>query len=101
MWKVEYEPNVAVEMKEDFKNGFITKDDITVIKTWAMEIQEYGPEHIQRSQLWDDHALEKEWMGCRSSCFSLKGRIIYRIENDKILVRVIRVTGRHDYGKGF
>jgi len=27
---------------------------------------------------------------------SLKGRIIYRIENDKILIRVVKTTGTHD-----
>lgn len=100
MWKVEYETNVADEMKKDFAQGLITKDDIAVIKAWAQEIQEYGPEHIQSSKLWDDHPLEKEWAGYRSSCFSLKGRIIYRIENEKILIKVVRITGSHDYRKG-
>jgi mRNA-degrading endonuclease YafQ of YafQ-DinJ toxin-antitoxin module len=99
MWKIEYSSQVAAELKIDFAKGLLTKEDITVIKAWALEIQEYGPEYIQKSRLWDDHALEKEWIGHRSSCFSLKGRIIYRVESDKILIMVVKITGSHDYRK--
>lgn len=99
-WKVEYEPKVAKELKMDFARGWITKEDITVMKVWTQEIQEHGPEYIQASRLWGDHALEKEWTGFRSSCFSLRGRIIYKIENSKVLITVVRLTGIHDYRKG-
>src|SRR4051812_31303588 len=99
-WKVEYELPVAGQLKLDFKEGRISSEDISLLKSWVREIEELGPESIQKRRLWDDHPLEREWEGYRSSCFSLKGRIIYRIENEKVIVRVVRIPTEHDYGKG-
>lgn len=99
-WKVEYEREVELALHKDFSSGRITREDIVLLKTWVREMVEHGPEYIQESRIWDDHPLEKEWRGYRSSCFSSSGRIIYRIENDKIVVRVVRITPSHDYRRG-
>jgi len=58
-----------------------------------------GPEYIQNSKRWDDHALSYEWEGFRASCFSGAGRIIYKIIQDLVIVEVHRVTPDHDYKK--
>ena len=50
---------------------------------------------------WRDHPLTREWSGYRASCFSLEGRIIYRIlDEDEIEVcEIERITPNHDYSK--
>lgn len=99
-WKIEYEAEVKTQLKQDFATGKLTKEDVILLKIWAKEVEEHGPEHLQKNKIWDDHPLEKEWAGYRSSCFSYSGRIIYRVEGDKIIVRVVRITPNHDYKKG-
>ena len=99
-WKIEYAPEVGSQMKQDFAAGKLTSEDVTLLKLWANEVEEHGPDHIRENKVWDDHPLEKEWAGHRSSCFSYKGRIIYRVKKNRIIVHVVRITLTHDYRKG-
>ena len=43
-----------------------------------------------------DEALRGEWKGFRSSRLSDQYRVIYTVENDSVLVKVMKVTP-HDY----
>ena len=83
----------------DVRAGRITKDDIDVIKRWTIKVEEEGPESLWQSEYWGDHPLSGEWQGYRSSCFSNSGRIIYRIFDDRVEVRVVRLTPDHNYRK--
>jgi len=87
--------------KKDFEKGLFTKDDLIVLKLWAKEMEEFGPKYIQDSYEWRDHALERQWQGYRASCFSIAGRIIYRILDQKKveICEVERITPDHDYKK--
>ncbi len=99
-WKIEYDSTVEIQLRQNFATGKLTKEDVALLKLWSIEVEEHGPKHLQKNKIWDDHPLEKEWAGHRSSCFSYKGRIIYRVDGVKIIVRVVRITLEHDYKKG-
>lgn len=99
MWKVVMSQLCEKQLKLDFKNGLFTKEDGDVIKLWIHEITLYGPEYIQKSKKWDDHELYAEWAKHRSSCFSRRGRIIYKEVDDSIEITVVKITPNHDYSK--
>jgi len=87
--------------KSDFKKGLFSQDDGIVLKAWIREMKQFGPEYIANSSQWRDHPLERKWAGYRASCFSIEGRIIYRIidENTVEVCEVERITPNHDYSK--
>lgn len=97
-WKVEYEPSVKGKLKKQLLSGVLTKDDLRVLVKWVNEIELYGLEHVQ-TYYWNDHPLDAEWTGLRSASFSLLGRIIYRVENARLIIMVVRVTATHNYRK--
>ena len=70
-----------------------------VINSWIRQVTFHGPESIRGDYKWADHALSDEWNGCRSSAFSNRGRILYRIEEQIIKVLIARITDVHDYEK--
>ena len=83
-----------------FDNGSLSLSDCEVIATWIKQIQEFGPDSLRtRSNFWYDHDLFDEWIGHQASAYSFEGRIIYKVENKKILVVVVKITASHDYSK--
>ncbi len=97
-WKVGYESHIKTEIKNQLTQGVLTKDDLQALAKWVSEIETYGLDHVQ-TDYWNDHALEAEWVGLRSASFSLRGRIIYRVENERLIVMVVRITANHNYRK--
>lgn len=97
-WKVEYGPFVEEELRKQLHCGVLTKDDLKALFKWVNEVELYGLEHVQ-TYYWNDHPLEAEWAGLRSASFSLLGRIIYRVENTRLIIMVVRVTATHNYRK--
>ena len=98
MWSVLFTAKAEKEIKQQYKDGKITDDDREVISTWIKQVVEFGPDSLRLSgNFWHDHDLEANWKGFRSSAFSYKGRIIYKVEKKKITVKVVRVTSTHDY----
>ena len=87
------------KFEADFKKGLFSKEDGEVLKAWAREMEKFGPEYIATSSNWRDHSLEHKWSGYRASCFSIKGRIIYRIIDERTIevCEVERITPTHDY----
>ena len=116
-WDIERDAAVDASMKSDFNEGNLTKEDITVIGAWVDQVEAYGPDSLRQVwtskdmmsaevldrepsvvNLWNDHDLEGDLKGGRSSSFSKLGRIIYKIESGKIrVVRVLKVTPNHKY----
>ena len=88
-----------IELRELLENGNITKEDVKILLRWLDEMEELGPAHIEASNHWHDHELEREWRGFRSSAFSSSGRVIYKIEHYKIIVEVYKITIDHNYRK--
>ena len=95
-WKVDYEPHVKDEIKMQLSSGVLTKEDLQTLYKWVDQIESFGLDHVQ-TDYWNDHPLEAEWTGLRSASFSLRGRIVYRVENKKLIVTVVRVTATHNY----
>lgn len=100
MWKVAFTDKAEKEIKSLLKQGLLTNDDRNVISIWIKQVKKHGPDSLWRkNNIWNDHALTKEWEGHRSSSYSFSGRIIYKIEKNRILVVVVRITPHHDYSK--
>ena len=100
MWKVQFEnTKVQSEIEKLIKSGRLTKADEEVIAAWIRQIAMHGPESIRNDRKWADHDLEDNWKGYRSSAFSVRGRIIYRVEEKVVKIKVARITDAHDYKK--
>ena len=101
MWSVEFEnPAVQREVEALIRLKKLSREDQAIIHAWIQQISHHGPESIQGDFKWADHELENEWEGFRSSSFSNKGRIIYRVVEKKVLIKIARITRAHDYKKG-
>lgn len=101
MWLVEFESSaVEKEIRLLIKSKRLTTEDQAIIRAWIQQVSAHGPESIRGDFKWADHALHGEWAGYRSSAFSNRGRIIYRIIDRKIVIKIARITDRHDYKKG-
>jgi len=98
-WSVEMTKEAEAQLRADFKAGLIKALDIKVIKRWIADVEDQGLDFAQHKADWRDHQLTGEWKGHRSISFSYSGRVIYKVENEKIIVRVVRVTASHDYKK--
>ncbi|MCB0356742.1 MAG: hypothetical protein KDD40_07025 [Bdellovibrionales bacterium] len=96
-WRVELDEKAKFELMELKKSGELSQGDIEVLRKWVSEIEEGGFDAIKNSPFWNDHPLHSDWEGHRSSSFSYKGRIIYKVIDNKILVMVVRITVDHDY----
>lgn len=119
-WTVMEDGGVGESLRQAYKKGEITSEDIEIIKIWVRQVEGFGPDSLRKTwslkeakssideekmarvggdvNFWNDHELTGEWKGHRSSSFSRLGRIIYRIENDQIkIVRVVKITALHSY----
>ena len=65
---------------------------------WKDIVQISGPEGIRLIKGFHDEALRGTWRGHRSSRLGLKYRLIYRVESERVFIRVIDLTA-HDYRK--
>lgn len=100
MWSIEFESEkVQEEIEALIRGRKLTHADQAVIHAWIRQVTYYGPESVRGDSKWADHALEGDWDGYRSSAFSNRGRIIYRIFEKKILIQIARITHEHDYRK--
>jgi len=90
MWEVYEHRRVSRQL------GSVPVDVLKRYEKWKEIVSISGPEGLRRIRGFNDEALRGEWKGFRSSRLSLQYRVIYRVERDKVLVQVIRVTP-HDY----
>ena len=63
---------------------------------WKDIVTTSGPEGLKRIRGFNDEALRGEWKGHRSSRLGSQYRVIYRIETQNVVVKVIDITA-HDY----
>lgn len=101
VWLVEFE-SLAVqnEVEDLIRLKKLTDEDHAIIRAWIQQITLHGPESVRGDFKWADHALSGEWARYRSSAFSNRGRIIYRIFEKNVLIKIARITDKHDYKKG-
>lgn len=98
MWKVLFTSDAEKQIKQLIKEGLIDDDDRRIITIWIKQVKKHGPDSLRAGKnIWYDHDLTGKWKGFRASAYSYSGRIIYKVEKGKILVKVVRVTPDHDY----
>jgi hypothetical protein len=101
IWRVEFESKRAEdEVLELTRTGNLTREDQEVIRAWINKISDYGPEAISSDRTWADHELREEpWIGYRATCFSNRGRILYKVKDKVVTIAIARITTTHDYRK--
>jgi addiction module RelE/StbE family toxin len=97
VWKVVLDQKVKRELREALEKGWLSKEDLQIIKAWVAFVEDNGVKALQYDYKWDDHPLWGQWEGCRASCISNSGRIIYRVENQEVIVVILRITADHNY----
>ena len=63
---------------------------------WKDIVRLSGPDGLKLIRGFNDEALKGEWKGFCSSRLNQQYRVIYTIERDNVLVKVVEVTP-HDY----
>ncbi|MCK5343034.1 MAG: type II toxin-antitoxin system mRNA interferase toxin, RelE/StbE family, partial [Candidatus Heimdallarchaeota archaeon] len=62
---------------------------------WKDIVAISGPAGLKQIKGFNDEALRGDWKGHRSSRLNIQYRIIYKIENEQLFVKVIKITA-HD-----
>ena len=90
MWEI-YEHNSLVKK--------LRKIPVEVLKKyekWKDIVAISGPQGLRLIKGFHDEALRGQWQGFRSSRLGQQYRLIYKIEDKKLYVKVIDITP-HDY----
>ena len=74
----------------------VPQDVLKKYEKWKDIVYLSGPQGLLALKGLRDEALSGEWKGCRSSRLNLQYRVIYKVENEQVLVQVVNVTP-HDY----
>ena len=77
----------------------ITSIPIDILKRyekWKDIVNVSGPEGLRLIKGFHDESLRGEWKGFRSSRLGKQFRVIYKVERDRLLVQVVKVSA-HDY----
>jgi addiction module RelE/StbE family toxin len=90
MWLI-YEHKKASKQLEELPIDLLKK-----YEKWKAIVSFSGPDGLKLIKGFHDEALQGKWRGHRSSRLNLQYRIIYKVERERILVQVLRVTP-HDY----
>ncbi len=90
MWGIYEHKRVSKSLKS------VSIDVLKKYEKWKDIVMISGPQGLKRIKGFRDEALSGDWKGYRSSRLNLQYRVIYKVEEDKVLVMVEDVTA-HDY----
>ena len=90
MWKI-LEHKAAIKQLKS-----LPVDVLKRYEKWKDIVALSGPSGLKQITGFKDEALRGEWKGYRSSRLNIQYRIIYKIENEQLFVKVVKVTP-HDY----
>ena len=90
MWKIYEHKNTLKALKS------LPLNILKRYEKWKDIVAISGPAGLKQIKGFNDEALCGEWRGYRSSRLNTQYRIIYKIENEQLFVKVIKVTA-HDY----
>jgi addiction module RelE/StbE family toxin len=90
MWKVYEHKNALKQLK------LLPIDVLKRYEKWKDIVVLSGPSGLKQIKGFNDEALRGEWKGYRSSRLNIQYRINYKIENEQLFVKVVKVTP-HDY----
>jgi len=91
--------SIEKQYSKDFTSGKISYDDNKAIRRWFNIVEQFGPQVLYKNNYWNDHPLDGKWAGYRSSSFSKRGRIIYKVNGKIVTVVVFKITPDHNYAK--
>ncbi len=78
------------------KLGKIPVEVLKRYEKWKDIVTITGPQGLKLVKGFHDESLRGQWQGFRSSRLGNQYRLIYKIENKKLYVKVIDITP-HDY----
>lgn len=90
MWEI-YEHRKAIKQIES-----LSIDVLKRYEKWKDIVSISGLDGLKKIRGFRDEALRGEWKRHRSSRLNFQYRVIYKIEEDLVLVQVVSVTP-HDY----
>ncbi|MBL1276880.1 MAG: type II toxin-antitoxin system mRNA interferase toxin, RelE/StbE family [Ectothiorhodospiraceae bacterium] len=90
MWEIYEHRRVAKQLSS------APQDVLKKYEKWKDIVSLSGPQGLRKLKGLHDEALSGEWKGYRSSRLNLQYRVIYKVENEQILIQVVKVTV-HDY----
>ena len=90
MWEIFEHSSLVRKLPE------IPSEVLKRYEKWKDIVTISGPEGLRLIKGFHDESLRGQWRGFRSSRLGKQYRIIYKIENKKLYVKVINITP-HDY----
>ena len=90
MWAVYEHRNVDKQLRS------LPEDVLKRYEKWKDIVFISGPNGLKLIRGFRDEALRGKWKGHRSSRLNKQYRVIYTVENDKVLIKVMSVSP-HDY----
>ena len=76
----------------------ISESVLQCYEKWKDIVRISGPGGLRLIRGFNDEPLRGKWKGYRSSRLNIQYRVIYKIDYQKVLVLVEKITP-HDYGK--
>ncbi len=92
MWKI-YEHKKASKQISSLPSEILKR-----YEKWKDIVEISGPNGLKQIKGFNDEPLQGKWKGYRSSRLNIQYRVIYKIENEVLIVKVVNVTP-HDYRK--
>ena len=92
MWEVYEHKRVDRQLKK------LPTDVLKRYEKWKDIIAVSGPQGLRMIKGLHDESLFGKWKGHRSSRLNNQFRVLYRVEDDRVLVEVVSITA-HDYRK--
>ncbi|MGV6817569.1 MAG: type II toxin-antitoxin system mRNA interferase toxin, RelE/StbE family [Thiotrichales bacterium] len=90
MWII-YEHKTAIKQLNSLSTDILKR-----YEKWKDIVAISGPSGLKQIKGFNDEPLKGEWKGYRSSRLNIQYRVIYKIENEELYVKVVKVTA-HDY----
>ncbi len=90
MWRILEHRNVPRRLKK------LPTEILKRYEKWKDIVRLSGPTGLRVIKGFHDESLRGEWKGHRSSRLGQQYRVIYRIENQEVVVKVLDITA-HDY----
>lgn len=90
MWSIYEHRRISKQLSS------VPQDVLKKYEKWKDIVSLSGPQGLHQLKGLHDEALRGEWKGYRSSRLNLQYRVIYKVENEQILIQVVNVTP-HDY----
>lgn len=92
MWEIYEHRTVPKQLRK------LPEDVLQRYEKWKDIVRISSPQGLRAIRGFRDEALEGMWAGHRSSRLNVEYLVLYRIERENVLVRVVTVTP-HDYRK--